>query len=106
MIGHNMAETAPQYTLHEALSVALSVAQRALTAVAGLERRIAALEATALRDADVWKPEKDFKANDLTTYRGGLWRAKAPNTNVRPGTSNAWRLMHKTEDGGRGDHRR
>lgn len=79
--------------------------EQILAAVTPLQERIVELEATALRDADVWKPEKVFRPNDLTTYRGGLWRAREPNSNVRPGTSKTWRLMHKTESGGRDDPR-
>ena len=61
------------------------------------DARIAELEATALTGGGLWKMGKPYKPGALATFDGVLWIAQEPNSDVKPGTSSHWRLMHKTK---------
>ena len=70
-------------------------------ATAPLIARIAELEARpSLEDAGVWDQAKLYRPGHVTTHDGSAWVCKEANSNARPGTSNAWRLMVKSK--GRG----
>jgi hypothetical protein len=67
-----------------------------------IEQRAAMLElqlAKSLKNGGTWKAATEFEPGDVTTYKGAAWVCQEPNSNVRPGTSNCWRLLHKTIDG-------
>lgn len=69
--------------------------------IAPLAARLGALEQHALSDGGTWKPDKLFKLNQVATYHGAMWICLKENSDVRPGTSDHWRLMHKTPKDGR-----
>jgi hypothetical protein len=65
-----------------------------------LAARVAALEAAlsgCLKDGGTWKPAKAFVPGMVVTYRGVMWVCQEANSNTRPGTSDHWRLMEKSE---------
>ena len=64
-------------------------------AVADLEAKTNTLEARSLAYEGVHEKGRTYSPNSLVTCKGGLWVAKEL-TNTVPGTSNAWRLTHKT----------
>jgi hypothetical protein len=66
-------------------------------ATAPLIARIDELEATATRYEGVWDEQRVFHPNMMVTYGGNLWICEEVNSNVRPGQSDVWRLMHKTK---------
>jgi hypothetical protein len=65
--------------------------------MAKLQTRIAELEAAALTNGGIWKMGKPFKPGAMVTYDGVLWICQEPNSDVKPGTSKHWRLMHKSK---------
>ena len=64
-------------------------------AVRDLEAKTNMLEARSLAYEGVHEKGRTYSPNSLVTCKGGLWVAKEL-TNTVPGTSNAWRLTHKT----------
>ena len=64
-------------------------------AVKDLEAKTNMLEARSLAYEGVHEKGRTYSPNSLVTCKGGLWVAKEL-TNTVPGTSNAWRLTHKT----------
>jgi hypothetical protein len=66
-------------------------------ATAPLIARLDELEATATRYEGVWDEQRVFHPNMMVTYGGNLWICEEVNSNVRPGQSDVWRLMHKTK---------
>jgi hypothetical protein len=71
--------------------------ERLAEAVAPLQERIAELEATATRYEGIWDEQRVYRLNMMVTYGGNLWIAEEVSSNVRPGQSDVWRLMHKTK---------
>ena len=49
-----------------------------------------------LYDAGTWKPDGDYMPGDVVTHKGTMWVARAATT-ARPGASEDWRLMIKTQ---------
>ena len=64
-------------------------------AVADLQAKTALLEARSLAYEGVHEKGRTYSPNTLVTHKGGLWVAKEL-TNTVPGTSNDWKLTHKT----------
>lgn len=67
-----------------------------------LEARANMLElqlAKSLKNGGTWKSSAEFEPGDVATYKGCAWVCQIANSNERPGTSDAWRLMHKTTGG-------
>ena len=62
---------------------------------AALNARIDVLEEKALSYEGVHEKGRTYAPNTLVTAKGGLWVAKAL-TNAVPGTSDDWKLTHKT----------
>lgn len=66
-------------------------------AMAPLATRVAVLEAEPfVRDAGTWKAGVLYKRGQLVTDGGASWICKEPNSNARPGRSDAWRLTAKS----------
>jgi len=68
--------------------------------VAEIEQRAAMLElqlSKSLKNGGVWKSATEYEPGDVVTFKGAAWVCQEPNSNERPGTSNVWRLMHKTD---------
>jgi hypothetical protein len=68
--------------------------------LAPLSARLAGFEqqlTKCLKDGGTWKRERSFDPGDVTTYRGQIWVCQKANSNIRPGTSDDWRLMEKKE---------
>jgi len=63
--------------------------------IVALRQRIKQLEANALTDGGIWSGEKLYRPGAVTTHAGVPWVAQQE-TNERPGTSSAWRLMAKS----------
>ena len=64
-------------------------------AVKDLEAKTNMLEARSLAYEGVHEKGRTYSPNSLVTCKGGLWVAKEL-TNTVPGTSDAWKLTHKT----------
>ena len=63
-----------------------------------LEERIAELEKRPmLEDAGVWQERAVYRPGQVTTYKGSAWVCRQANSNERPGKSDVWRLMVKSE---------
>jgi hypothetical protein len=83
-----------------AKAIGSSVKTIVATALAPLVARIAELEqqlAECLKDGGTWNAEKLFRPGEVVSYRGVPWVCQKPNTNVRPGRSDEWRLMAKSQ---------
>ena len=64
-------------------------------AVRDLEAKTDMLEARSLAYEGTHEKGRTYSPNSLVTCKGGLWVAKSL-TNTVPGTSNDWKLTHKT----------
>jgi hypothetical protein len=68
--------------------------RRNTTMLEELERRVATLERSALRDAGIWQEGQRYRCGDCVTFRSTLWAAKA-DTHSRPFESRDWRMLAK-----------
>lgn len=62
-------------------------------AVERLEEQVAARAYRGIWSASV----DDFRKGQLVTHKGTLWHCNVDATTDRPGTSDAWTLMAKTD---------
>lgn len=77
---------------------------RQAATIAALEQRVAALEARPLgvRYAGVWDADHAYVPDEAVTFRGSLFIALAPSSNVKPeGAEGVWRLAVKRGRDGR-----
>jgi hypothetical protein len=57
-----------------------------------------ALDARApLSDAGVWASDRHYTKGETVSYRGGAWTATVSSTGLRPGTSEGWRMIAKSD---------
>jgi hypothetical protein len=81
----------------EVTAEAIAKAQELLvTRIAVIEQENAKLKATMLTDGGVWAAATLYPKGAVTTCHGAPWVANEPNSNAKPGTSNAWRLVGKS----------
>ena len=65
--------------------------------LAPLAARLGALESRPLlEDGDIWDERSVYRKGAVVTHAGASWVGREPNSNCKPGTSNVWRLMHKS----------
>jgi hypothetical protein len=75
-----------------------TVAQHTKDTVEPLKQRIAELEARpVLEDAGVWQERALYRPGHVVTYKGSAWVCREANSTARPGKSDVWRLMVKSE---------
>jgi hypothetical protein len=43
-----------------------------------------------------WKADAEYQRGSMVTLNGTLWHAEVDSVSTRPGTSGAWKLMHKS----------
>lgn len=61
-----------------------------------LEKRIAELEqAPQISYNGIFAPDKQYKPENLTTFRGSLWHANVATIGVTPGDGTCWTLVAK-----------
>jgi hypothetical protein len=91
--------TAPaEFTEEVLLALAKSVGEFVKETVAPLKERIAELESRpVLQDAGIWREHTVYNSGAVVSYRGSAWVCHEANSNARPGKSNAWRLMVKSD---------
>lgn len=97
--GHSNGKAAagiPRSELRELVKV---IAQE----IAGLQKRIAALEARgSMKYEGVWDPTKAYPVGSFVTDDGSMWHANDTNISVRPGSSDCWQLAIKRGRDGKG----
>jgi hypothetical protein len=63
-----------------------------------VQEQIALATAQSLSYAGVWSEGKGYQRNQLVTHASGLWVALDENFDVRPGQSDAWKLVAKPDE--------
>jgi hypothetical protein len=93
------ADVVDKALLEELLpELARSVAQHVRETVEPLKKQITQLEARpVLEDGGVWAERALYHRGHVVSYKGSAWVCHEANSNTRPGKSNAWRLMVKSE---------
>jgi len=63
-----------------------------------LEARILEFEKRAvLEDGGTWQERAPYRPGQVVTYKGSAWVCREANSNTRPGKSDCWRLMVKSD---------
>src|SRR5262249_12837530 len=50
-----------------------------------------------LEDAAFWQERAVYRPGQVVTYKGSAWVCREANSNARPGKSDVWRLMVKSD---------
>lgn len=66
-----------------------------LELLAPLKQRIGELEARGW--VGIWDAERSYRPKQQCTYGGNLWHCEKACTDVRPGTSDDWKLMQQNK---------